>query len=359
MARIDKKIRKLSKEFQVPESYHEKVDEILETIRENDIPAPRSRVSLKGVGIAAACCIVLVSYLFLFGTVSAKAGVFELFRQTILDFFGMEEDESQKMGIGRDKESGVSRPDLLIELQEKVMDSQNIYLMVKVTAPPDVEFSEKVTFDYFGFCEGSNYNAMDVLPGARDCTLLELLEGEKNMAAYVLTISTDQQVEEGKEVTAFFKDLVLDPYGEDPKLLVEGMWSVSFTSSYTVSDDAAVEQEGDTVYSFMGATAAVKDVKLLPLGLTLVSDVTNVPAEELHTANPGITVRLKMADGSEKTVESTDPEEETITSGSSIAEYVEEGRRYHKLTSQFKEAVDTSQVAGVSIEDCYVPINQE
>ncbi len=356
MAKFDRKIKKLSKEFQVPESYHRKVDEILETIRENDVPAPRTKVSLRVAGIVAACCILLTGYLCFSGTVVAEAGVFELFRQTILDFFGIGEDESQQIGIGRDKERGVSRPDLLIELQEKVMDSQNIYLMVKVTAPPDVELNEKVTFDYFGFCKGSNYNAMDVLPGVRDCELLELLEGEKNMATYVLTISTDQQVEEGEEVTAFFKDLVRDPYGEDPQLLVEGMWSVSFTSSYTVSDDAAVEQAGDTVYSFMGTTAMVKDVKLLPLGLTLVLDVSNVPEEELHTANPGITVRLKMADGSEKAVESTDPEEATIASGSSIAEYEEEGKRFHKLTSQFEEAVDTSQVVGVFIEDCYVPL---
>lgn len=356
MAKFDKKIKKLSKDFQVPESYHEKVDEILETIQENDMPVPRSRTSFRVAGIVAACCILLTGYLCFSGTVVAEAGVFELFRQTILDFFGMGENESQQIGIGSDKERGVSRPDLLIELQEKVMDSQNIYLMVKITAPPDVEFSEKVTFDYFGFCEGSNYNAMDVLPGARDCTLLELLEGEKNMATYVLTISTDQQVEEGKEVTAFFKDLVRDPYGENPQLLVEGMWSVSFTSSYTVSNDAAVEQTGDTVYSFMGTTATVKDVKLLPLGLTLVSDVSNVPLEELHTANPGITVRLKMADGSERTVESPDPEEATVTSGGSIAEYEEGGKTYHKLTSQFREAIDTSQVVGISIEDCYVPL---
>lgn len=356
MGKFDRKVRKLAKRFQVPESCHEKVDEILGAIQENEMPAPRSKFSLRVAGIVAACCIVLTGCLYFSGTLVAEAGAFEMFKQTILDFFGMGEGESQRVGVDSSKETGIGRPDLLIELQEKVMDSQNIYLMVKVTAPPDVELSEKVTFDYFGFCEGSNYNVMDVLPGARDCTLLELLEGGKNIATYMLTISTDQQVEEGKEVTAFFKDLVLDPYGEDPQLLVEGMWSVSFTSSYTVSDEAAVEQAENTVYSFMGVTAAVMDVKLLPLGLTLVSDVSNVPVEELHTANPGVTVRLKMADGSEKTVESTDPEEATITSGGSIAEYEEGGKRFHKLTCQFGEAIDTSQVVGVSIEDCYVPL---
>lgn len=356
MGKFDKKIKKLSKEFQVPESYHEKVDEILETIQENDMPVPRSRISIKVAGIVAACCIVLTGYLCFSGTVVAEAGFFELFKQTILDFLGMGEDDSRKMGIGSDKENGIGRPDLLIELQEKVMDSQNIYLMVKITAPPDVELSENVTFDYFGFCEGSNYNAMDVLPGVRDCTLLELLEGEKNMATYVLTISTDWQVEEGKEITAFFKDLVLDPYGDNPQLLVEGMWSVSFTSSYTVSDDAVVEQTGDAVYSFMGTTATVKDIKLLPLGLTLISDVSNVPEDELHTAGQDITVWLKMTDGSEKIVQSSDPEAETITDGGSIAEYEEGGKRYHKLTCQFEKAIDISKVAGVFVEDCYIPL---
>lgn len=356
MGKFDKEIKKLSQEFQFPESYHERVDEVLALIRENDMPVSRNRISLRVAGIVAACCIILTGYLCFSGTMVAEAGVFEMFRQTILVFLGMGEDESRQMGIASSRENEVSGVDLLIELQEKVMDSQNIYLLVKVTAPPDVELGEKVTFDYFGFCQGSNYNAADVLPGARSCTILELPEGKKNIATYVLTISTDRQVEEGKEVTAFFKDLMLEPYGENPRLLVEGMWSVSFTSEYTVSGDAAVEKTGDNVYSFMGTTATVKDVQLLPLGLTLVSDVSNVPVDELHTANPGITVRLKMTDGSESTVESPDPEETTITSGSSIAEYEEEGKRFHKLTSQFKKAVDTSQVVGVFIEDCYVSL---
>lgn len=356
MDKFDKKIKILSKEFQVPEEYHKKVDDILSSIQENDMPTPRSRFSLKVAGAVAACCIVLIGCLCFSGTMVAEAGILELFKQTILDFLGMEEDESQQMGIGSNKENGVSRPDLMIELQEKIMDSQNIYLMIKITAPPEITFSEKVTFDYFGFCKGSNYNASDVLPGARECTLLEMPEGEKNIATYVLALSTDQQVEEGNEVTAFFKDLVLDPYGENPQLLVEGMWSVSFTSSYTVSDDAAVEQTEDTVYSFLNTTATVKEVKLLPLGLTMVSDVSNVPVDELHTADTRITIRLKMTDGSEQTVTDPDPETEILSSGGSISEYEEEGKLFHKMTYQFKQAIDTSQVLGIYIEDGYVPL---
>lgn len=359
MKKFDKEIKKLSKEFQVPDEYHKKVDEILETIVEDETPAPKSRISLKVAGIIVMCCIVLIGCLNFYGTVVAEAGIMELFKQTILDFFGLEEEESQQMGIESSREDGISKPDLFIELQEKVMDSQNIYLTVKITAPPDVELNEKVTFDYFGFCEGSNYNAMNLLSGATDCTLLELLEGKKNIGLYVITLCTDQQVEEGGEVTAFFKDLTLDPYGENPELLVEGMWSVSFISEYTVSDDAAVEKTDEAVYSFMGTTATVEDVKLLPLGLTLVSDVSNVPLEELHLNNPGITVRLKMADGSEKTVTSPDPEEAVIASGGSISEYEEEGKRFHKLTCQFEQALDTSQVVGISIEDGYVSLNKE
>lgn len=354
MAKIDREIKKLSKEFQVPDSYHEKVDEILESIRENDMPVPRKRVPLRVAGIVAACCIVLICYLCFSGPMVAEAGVFEIFKQTILDFLGMGEEESQQMGIESSRENGVGRADLLIELQEKVMDSQSIYMLIKITAPPDVELSKEVTFDYFGFCEGSNYNADNVVPGARSCTLLELLEGKKNIATYVLTISTDQQVEEGKEVTAFFKDLMLDPYGENRKLLVEGMWSVSFVSEYTVSDDAAVQQTGDTVYSYMGTTATVKDVKLLPLGLTLVSDVSNVPVDELHTAHETVTIQLEMADGSVKNVANTDYID-VITKESSFAEYEEDGKRFEEMVCQFREAIDTSQVTGIYIEDAYVP----
>lgn len=84
-----------------------------------------------------------------------------------LYFLRIGEGESQDFGVESKKENAVSKPELMIELQEVIMDTQNIFAVVKIIAPPDVEFKEEMTFDYFGFCEGTNYNASYVIPGVR------------------------------------------------------------------------------------------------------------------------------------------------------------------------------------------------
>lgn len=62
------------------------------------------------------------------GAEVAGASFYETFKQTIMNFFGMGESESQEIGIESKKEDAVSKPDLMIELQEVVMDTQNKYL---------------------------------------------------------------------------------------------------------------------------------------------------------------------------------------------------------------------------------------
>lgn len=356
MRKFDKKVKKLSKEFQIPETYHERVDEILQTIQEDSVSAPQKKSFVKVTIVMAVLCLLIIGRLCFSNIEVAQASFLENFKQTVMDFLGMNKEESQKMGVESEKKEAISKPDLMIELQEHIMDSQNIYVVVKITAPPEVEFKKKITFDYFGFCEGSNYNISKVLPGARDCTLLEVLKSRKNVATYVVNISTAQQIEEGKEVTVFFNNLVDDPYGDNPQMLVEGMWSVSFTSSYTVSGDITVKGTEDSRYSFLDTTAAIKKIKLLPLGLTVISDVSNVPIDKLHISDTRITVRLKMIDGSEIVVDSPDSDKETFTSGSSITEYEKKGKVFHKYVSQFKKAINTRQVVGIYIEDCYVPL---
>lgn len=358
MTKFDKKIKKLSKEFQVPETYHDKVDEVLEKIQEDCIAAPRKKPFAKVMIVMAVLCFFIIGYLCLSDAEVAEAGLLEVFRQTMMDFLGMDEDESQKMGIESEKKSAVSKPDLMMELQEVVMDTQNIYAMVKITAPADVEFKEGMTFDYFGFCEGSNYNVSKVVPGARDCSLLEILRNKNNVATYVISIVTDEQIAEGEEVTVFFKDLISGPYESEPQVLVEGMWSLCFTASYTDAEDISVEGTEDMKYSFLGTMAAVQEVKLLPLGMTLVSDVSGVPVDTLHTSDTRITIRLKMLDGTERVVDSPNMEERKLTSGGSVTEYEKDGRIYHEYVCQFAEAIDTGQVLGIYIEDGYVPLKE-
>lgn len=358
MMEFDKKIKELSKEFQVPEEYHKKVDGILETIQEESMPVPKGRISIKLAGIVVLLCLFMVGCFCFSGTEVAEASPFESFKQTIMDFLGMGEEESHEIGVESDQEDAVSKPDLMIELQEKVMDKHNIYLVIKITVPSDVEFNENITFDYFGFCKGTNYNTSDLLSGSRGCRLLEVLDGRKNVATYVVDISTDQKIKEGEELTAFFKDLSLNPQGDTSQILVEGMWSVSFTSSYTVSEDITVKGTDDMVYSFLDTTAAVTKLKLSPLGLTLISDVSNVPYEKWNTSDTRLTIRMKMIDGSERTVESPRSEEETLSSGGSITIFQKKGKLYSKQISQFAKTIDTSRVLGVYIENCYVPLKE-
>ncbi|MCH5266008.1 MAG: hypothetical protein J1F02_08925 [Lachnospiraceae bacterium] len=359
MKDFDKEIKKLSKEFQVPETYYEKVDEILENIQVDTVSTPRRKPFVKVAIIMAVFCVVITGCLFFSSADVAKASFLGTFKQTILDFLGMGEEEAQEMGISSDKREEVSKPDLLFELQEVIMDSQNIYAVVKITAPANLEFEKNMTFDYFGFCEGSNYNSSKLVSGPKECTLLEVMEGKKNVATYVVAISTDKQVKEGKEVTVFFKDLIEGPPRNIPQVLIEGMWNLTFTASkYDNEKNVTVKGTEEMNYTMLGREITIKKVKLLPLGLTVVSDMSNIPLDTLHVSDTRITVRLKMIDGSEKIVDSPDPDVKTLTSGSSVSEYQKGGKILHKYVCQFDKAIDINQVLGIYIEDCYIPIKE-
>lgn len=359
MTEFDKKVKKLSKNFQVPDTYHEKVREILETIQEEEAVVPKKKPYVKAAAAIVAFCFLVMVYLCISGAEVAEASFFETFKQTIVDFLGIGEEEAKEMGIESRKEEAVSRPDLMIELQEVVMDTQNIYAVIKITAPPEVEFKEGMTFDYFGFCRGTNYNAPDVIPGSRQCVLLEVMENKSNVATFVVNIGTDKQVKEGKEVTAFFKDLLDGPqYEDDTRVLVEGMWSVSFTAAYTTSKEITVKGTEDMQFSFSYSKADIKRIKLLPLGLTLVSDVSRVDAETRNTTDTRFVIRFSMIDGSEIIVDSPNLEDDCLVNGGSVLNYDKKGHSYQKYVGQFEKAIDINQVLGITIADYYVPIKQ-
>lgn len=358
MTKFDKKIKSLSKEFQVPETYHKKVDEILETIQEDCVVPPRKKSFVKVVVAVAALCLLITGYLCFSSAEVVEASFLGTFKQTIMDFFGMGEEELEKAGVESEKKEAVSKPDLMMELKEVVMDTQNIYAVIKITAPPSVEFKQGMTFDYFGFCEGTNYNVSSLVPGARECKLFEVMKGRKNVAMFVVSVGTDEQIAEGKDVTVFFEDLLAGPYEDKPEILVEGMWSLSFTASYTNSKKITVKGTKDMKYSFAGTTADIKKIDLLPLGLTLISDVSKVDADTLNTTDTRFVIRLKMFDGSEVIVDSPNVKDKGLVNGGSIGQYEKKGRTYQKYVGQFRRAIDINQVMGIYIADYYVSLKK-
>lgn len=359
MTEFDKKVKKMSREFETPKTYHEKVDEILETIQKDSVAAPRKKWFVKVAVVMMTCCIMVIGLFFFSGAKVAEASFFETFKQTIMDFLGIGESESQEIGVESQKEDAVSKADLMIELQEVIMDTQNIYAVIKITAPSKVEFKQGMTFDYFGFCEGTNYNASTVLSGARECTLLEVMKSKSNVASFVVNIGTDNQVKEGKMVTAFFKDLLDGPqYEKDTKVLVEGMWSFSFTAEYTNKKEITLKGTKGMQFSFSYSKADIKKIKLLPLGLTLVSDVSRVDEQTRNTTDTRYVIRLKMLDGSEIIVDSPNLEDDCLVNGGSVLYYDKKGHSYQRYVGQFKKAIDINQVLGIYVADCYVPIKQ-
>ena len=73
--------------------------------------------------------------------VKAAAVILVLLLAGILSFLGLEPDSSKELGIESQKQEAVSKPELMMELEEMVMDTQNIYAVVKITAPPGIEFN--------------------------------------------------------------------------------------------------------------------------------------------------------------------------------------------------------------------------
>lgn len=353
---FDKKIKRMSADFKIPEEYGQRIEDLLQTMPDKTISASTGRRKLVG-RLVMCICMLGIGFFLLFRTEVVEAGFFENFRQTIMTFLGIGDDgEAELTGVESAKENAVSKPDLMLELQEKVIDSKNIYLMVKITAPTNIVFADNITFDYFAFSRGTSFNTAELLPGAKGCELLEVMGGREHIATYVVSFAPDEELEEGTEVTAFFKDLMIDPYGDSPEMLVEGMWSIPFTIEYTVSEELEAEGAQETTYTFLDSTAVLKEIDLTPLGLTLVSDISDVPYDLLGISDTTVDIRLLMADGSEKTVMSHDMEEATITSsGSNSFETEEDGCVYMRNTFQFQQALDISQVVSVWVEGCEVP----
>lgn len=356
MTDFDKKIRELSRNVDIPKGYDERIEEELNKIPETEQRYFGRKHWLDKKKLAVAFCLICIVGVLGNGVIEANANIFETFKLTIMDIFNLGQDDNKDLGVESKPEKVESKSDLQLEMREVVTDHQGMYLLVKITAPPDITFNKDVSFDYFAFCEGENYNADKLIGGARDCYLLETMEEKPNVATYVVNLTADMNELEGKYITAYFKDLTLDPNGKNPQLLVEGMWSITFVSELTVKEDIEIEGNSDMVFPFVDTTATVERIELTPLGMTLLSDVSKVPYEDLGISDTSIDIRLKMIDGSEKYIAPYDPDKDYIVDSGSIEYDQRDDKSIQKNLFTFSEALDLTKVVGIYIEDLYVPV---
>lgn len=356
MNKFDKKIKKLIKNVEVPPSYDEKVDRTLLAVMKKGRELPEKRKRGRLMPRLAVCLLCILCVITLY-SMDVHADIFAFFKETILDFLGgSNEDDLGDLGVKSENQTIGSKPDLIVELSESVMDSHSMYLLVTITAPADIHFEEDILFDYFCFCRGSNYNVNQLLGGSLSCELLEVNEDLPNMATYVVSLVFDEALEEDSEVTLCLKDLTKAPYSSDPKLLIGGIWSLTFRYNPTVSDPITVEGNEKMVFSFIDTTAQLERIELSPFGILVCADVSNFPYDELGVSDTTVAIRLKMIDGSELTVVSHDPDEQGYIQGGSVS-YAEEGdRTYQQTNLEFTNTINTGKVLGVYIEDLYVPV---
>lgn len=357
MNRFDKKIKELSKNIEAPASYDEKVDKVLLDIMKKDEAILEKKRNSRLVPRLAVCLLCILCAISLY-TLDVHADIFSFFKETIMDFLGRgsSEEDIANLGVESEKQSAGSKPDLMMELQESVIDNHSIYLLVKITAPGNISFDEDVLFDYFCFCKGTNYNLDQYISGAISCELLEVNEDYSNMATYVVSLVFDEVLEEGCEVTVCFRDLTREPYSLNPELLVGGVWSLTFYYYPTVSDQIRLEGTSDMVFPYINATADLMYIELSPFGILVRADVSNFSSDELMLSDTTIAIRLKMIDGSELTVVSHDTEEEGYIQGGSVYFADEGGKTYQQVNLEFDNMINIGKVMGVYIEDLYVPI---
>lgn len=363
MTKFDKELKELSKHVNIPASYDRKVQETLEIVeKESEIPQKEDISQRKGrrtgvlqVVICVLCIVVLISL----SIHNVRANILDFFRHTLMDFLqGDLEENAEDYGVESRDIYVESKPDLMMELQEAVIDSHNIYLLVKITAPTDIEFAENITFDYYCFCEGQNYNNSQLLSGANSCELLEVSQERPNVATYIVNMVLEKDIEEGTEVTACFKDLTRDPYSDSPELLVEGMWSITFAFEPTVTENIAIDGNSDMTFPYVNTTAALERIELTPLGLVVISDISNFPSDEWGISDTSLSVRLKMIDGSEEVVLSHNLEDDTFVQCSSREISEENGRTFQRDTVEFPNVINMNMVIGIYIEDLYIPLRE-
>ncbi len=361
MTDFDKRLLDSSKNMKLPEQYNKRIDEVLSSIPETELPSSKKR-RYKGVLIVL-LCMAFIGLVLTLNVTEVKAGFFEGFRLKIMDIFnisgtdGNNIKEPENIGIDSEEQSVESKPDLMIELKETIVDKKNIYLLVEVKAPANIEFNEDILFEYYAFCKGNNYIADNILGGAKTLELFEVQQNSKNRATYLISILTVDELEENTDITLSLNNLMRNPTSDNPEMLVEGMWSITFNVDYTVREEIVLENYLDVEFPFINTTAKLENVRITPLGMTFTADVSNFPYDELAITDTSIHLRIKMIDGTEYLIESHDFEEMTFVSSGAIS-YLEEGNRWFKQSEySFEKQIDVNKIMGIYVEDIFIPVN--
>ncbi|MBD5533439.1 MAG: hypothetical protein HDQ98_14780 [Lachnospiraceae bacterium] len=358
MNKFDKKVKEMAKEIQTPASYDKKVDGLLQSLTEQE-ELPHQKSGGRKRVLQFAFCLVCVFLILSFFTIGTQANFFSSFKETIIDFLTGDSDEDPaNMGIESDQNYAESKPDLIIALSEKVIDSHSIYLLVEITAPNHIRFTPDISFDYFCFCWGTNYNVDQLISGVTSCELLEVSEDMPNRATYVVSLVTDEELEEEKDITVCFQDLTAGPNSDHPALLVGGVWSMTFPIYRTVTDNIAIEGDPSMTFSYINTTAEVKSIELTPLGMVVVSDISQYPSDMLGVSDTTISMRLRMIDGSEPVLVSHDPDEAVLTRSGSFYFTEIDGKTCQQDTLEFTNAINIDKVLGIYIEDLYIPVRE-
>lgn len=361
VSKFDKELRNSSRNMKLPEQYNKRIDEVLSSMPEKELMLSQNK-SFKGVFVAV-FCLVLVGIIISTNITEVKAGFFEGFKLKIMDIFNIKDmdgsnvKEPDKLGIDSEEQNVTSKPDLMIELRETIADKKNIYLLVEVTAPASVEFDKDILFEYYAFCKGTNYVAENILGGAKTLELFEIQQNSKNRATYLISILSVDEIEEDTDITLSLKNLMRNPTSDNPEMLVEGIWSITFSVDHTVREEIVIDSYENIEFPFINTTAKLENVRITPLGMTFTSDVTNFPYEDLAITDTSISLRIKMIDGTEYIIESHDFEEMTFVSSGAI-NYVEDGNRWFKQSEYtFEEQIDVNKIMGIYVEDIFIPVN--
>lgn len=354
---FDKKLRKMVEETELPEAYNQRIDDTLQSLPEKNAFNIEKNKKSHGI-VRVAVCVILVICILMIPARMTNANIFSEFKQTLMEFFHIGEDTaSDDYGVESYRDGVVSKPDLFLELKEKIIDSHSIYLLVSITAPTDIEFTDEVGFDYFAFSEGSSFNADNLVGGSTECKLFEVKEDKPNVATFVVSLATSQEIAENTEMNVYFKDMMLDPYGENPQMLVEGIWSIAFMTTHTVSESKVVEGTEDMRFSHGAGTASLIKLELSSLGIQVEADVTEFHyADNAYSDAAPIALTLKMVDGTEFMITSNDPDEQWYVSSGDMSYNQSDGKEFQTDHYDFEEMIDISRVVGVYVEDLYVSL---
>lgn len=370
MNEFDKMMKADSDKVDIPSNYNNRVDGVLNSLPERDVkPVRRSRIPIiAAVVMAVSLFVVTLSV----GKVQSNANFFESFKLTLMDIFHIGtgdnnsehgndaeasyQEKADKLGVESRTEEIKAKMDLMMELKETIIDTHGIYVLVQITAPSDIAFNDDISFDYYAFCEGSNYNADNVIGGAISCSFLERRKSSPNVVLYVMELTGDIGQYMGKDISACFKDLTVNPNGDDREVLVEGIWSISFVADSTVREGIEISGDGEISFPYISTTASIMKLEMTPLGLSMTSDVSNMPFDELGVSDTTISLRIRMVDGTEYVLSPYEDSERYIVDSAESEFDQADGISYQKDIYSFSSPIDIDRVLGFYVQDVFVPV---